>query len=455
MPRPGGRALGATAWPPGASQAVVFPEGTRDDGLPIVLSDQSRLSAVASSASACDTPDRALDDLTRLAASTAGGDTAGIAFVTESVTYWRSSWPHRSNRRRLRGIPARDTLCYIPVGTGTPFVVEDTANDPRTAGHPVTVTRRIGAWAGFPIVAATGHTIGVLCVATARARSWAPEELDALSIMARAVGNEVSLRSSLARTEDALAGTRELARSLQDSLLPPVLPPIAGLDTAARYLPASGGATVVGDFYDLFRARGSRWTAVLGDVCGHGSEAAKVTVLARFTLRADARDHFSPAAVLGRLNAAMLSQHSPRYLTAVQVTFRVTRAGLAGTLCLAGHPPALVRRASGRVQSVGDHGTLLGVFEDVRLRDVHFRLGPGDLLLLYSDGACEARPDPGRSHRPRPMFDRDALVRTLAGSRELDASATVEHLTLALDRSQGGWASDDTALLALRVPAGG
>jgi serine phosphatase RsbU (regulator of sigma subunit) len=105
---------------------------------------------------------------------------------------------------------------------------------------------------------------------------------------------------------------------------------VPGLDTAARYIPASGsGVEVVGDFYDLFQARGPWWAAVLGDVCGKGVEAAKVTALARYTLRADAGQHLSPAAILERLNTAMLAQNAPLFLTAVYATFRTTATGLA------------------------------------------------------------------------------------------------------------------------------
>src|SRR6185437_11384925 len=99
-----------------------------------------------------------------------------------------------------------------------------------------------------------------------------------------------------------------------------------------------------------------------------------------------AGEHLSPAMVLGRLNTAMLAQRAPRFLTAVQVTFRATGSGLTGRLCLAGHPPALIRRADGRVQQVGVSGTLLGEFDEVHLIDVRFRLAPGDLMLLYTDG---------------------------------------------------------------------
>jgi serine phosphatase RsbU (regulator of sigma subunit) len=192
---------------------------------------------------------------------------------------------------------------------------------------------------------------------------------------------------------------------------------------------------------------------VVGDVCGKGVEAAKVTALARYTLRADAVQHLWPAAVLQRLNSALLDQQQgDRFLTAAYATFRVTPGGMTGRLCCAGHPPALVRRADGRVQQIDAPGPLLGMFPEVQLADVRFRLAPGDVLLLYTDGATEARERPGPPEAIRPLFGEDALADALAGTHGLDAAGTINHLSQILALHTGDWASDDTALLALRVP---
>jgi hypothetical protein len=123
--------------------------------------------------------------------------------------------------------------------------------------------------------------------------------------------------------------------------------------------------------------------------------------------------------VLRRLSIAMPAQQVPRFLTAVQATFRVTPSGVAGRLCLA---------------------------------DTRFRLAPGDLLLLYTDGACEGRPASGSPERREPVFDEAALARTLAETRGLDAAAATGYIAESLAARYDGWASDDTALLALRVP---
>jgi serine phosphatase RsbU (regulator of sigma subunit) len=114
--------------------------------------------------------------------------------------------------------------------------------------------------------------------------------------------------------------------------------------------------------------------------------------------------------------------------------------------------PALVRRADGRVHRIDARGPLLGFLPDIRLADVRFRLAPGDTLLLYTDGATEARERPGSPQAARPLFGEDALADALAGTHRLDAATTISHLSQILALHTGGWASDDTALLALRVP---
>jgi serine phosphatase RsbU (regulator of sigma subunit) len=346
------------------------------------------------------------------------------------------------------------SFCYFLVGLeGEPFAVADAATDPRTRDHPSVGPMQIGAWAGYPILGPGGEVLGSMCVIDDVPHAWQPHELATLSTIARAVSNEVQLRQSLAATREALQTVTDLARNLQENLLPPSLTQVPGLDAAASYRPAAGGAEVVGDFYDLFRTKGPWWSTVMGDVCGKGVEAAKVTALARYTLRAEATQHLSPATVLGHLNSALLDQRGvDRFLTAVYVTFRGTPGGVAGRLCTAGHPPALVRRADGRVQALGRPGSLLGIFSEVRLSDVRFRLAPGDALLLYTDGATEARAPRSEPGVPRPQFGERALARAFAECHDLSATEVVGRLGSILDDHTRGWASDDTALLVLRVP---
>jgi serine phosphatase RsbU (regulator of sigma subunit) len=436
-----------------AVTGLMFPAGLRADGLPAALSDPRRIAAVRATGLLDTPPEQPFDDLAGLAATITGCGRAFITLVDEDRSFWKSCVGVDLEEAPGRQGAVRESFCYFLVGLGDRFVVDDAAEDPRTHDHPSVTPMRIGGWAGYPILGPRDEVLGSMCVIDEKPHDWQDAELSALATLARAVSNEINLRGSLAEARESLLVSETLARSLQDSLLPPVLRPVPGLDVAASYLPAAGGATVVGDFYDLFNARGPWWSVVVGDVCGKGVEAAKVTALARYTLRADAAQLLSPAAVLLRLNAALLDQQEDdRFLTAAYATFRVTPGGVAGRLCCAGHPQPLVRRADGRVHQIDAVGPLLGFFRGVELTDARFRLAPGDTLLLYTDGATEAREWESSPETERALFGDDALARALAGTHRMDAADTISHISGALAKHTGDWASDDTALLALRVP---
>jgi serine phosphatase RsbU (regulator of sigma subunit) len=432
---------------------LVFPGGLRPDGLPAALSDPRRLAAVRATGLLDTGPERAFDDLAGLAAGITGCERAFVTLVDENRSFWKSCVGVDLRQTGARQNSVRESFCTYLVGLGDRFVVDDAAEDPRTRDHRSVAPMKIGGWAGYPILGPGDEILGSICVIDENPHPWQPGELAALATLSRAVSNEINLRGSLAEARESLVVAQTLARSLQDSLLPPVLRPVSGLDVAAWYQPAAGGITVVGDFYDLFHVRGPWWSTVVGDVCGKGVEAAKVTALARYTLRADAAAHLSPAAVLLRLNAALLDQQEDgRFLTAAYATFRISPGGMTGRLCCAGHPPALVRRADGRVRQIEARGPALGIFPGIQLTDVRFRLAPGETLLLYTDGATEARAPAAYPEASRPLFGEDALVDALAGTHGLDAGDTISRISQILARHTGNWASDDTALLALRVP---
>ena len=428
------------------------PAAATRTALPEAVFDPARLAAVRATGLLDTEPEEAFDDLTSLAAAMTGTTRAFVTLVDDRRSFWKSCVGVDIESLGDRQNLVEDSFCQYLIGSGERLVVSDAAADPRTQDNPAVRPMKIGAWAGYPLHAPGGEVLGSFCVIDDNPREWKPTELGALATLARAVTNEIGLRGALRDSQRLGAQSAELARSLQESLLPPVLVTVPGLEAAATYLPAAGGVEVVGDFYDLFHAKGPWWCTVMGDVCGKGVEAAKVTALARYTLRAEATQRLSPAAVLTLLNTALLDQRGDgRFLTAVYATFRPTAMGVAGRLCTAGHLPGLIRRADGRVHQVGRPGTLLGFVPDVTLTDVRFRLGPGDTLLLYTDGATEARA-PGHGPDARPLFGEAALAAALKSCHGLDATGIVERLGRIIADHTEDWASDDTALLALRVP---
>jgi len=239
-----------------------------------------------------------------------------------------------------------------------------------------------------------------------------------------------------------------VARTLQRSLLPPVLPSIDGMELAASYHAASEGRQVGGDFYDVFRMSGRSWAIVIGDVCGKDADAAALTALARYTIRAAAMQTRKPTRILTQLNEAILRQRSDgRFCTVALGVLSPSVYGARLTLSCGGHPPAMVVRADGTVHSLGDPGTLLGLFEDVSLQDRSVVLGPGDLVFLYTDGCVETRLD-------HELFGEDRLIKILSECAGRSAAETVEAVESAVLAFSGGTLSDDVALLALRPVSG-
>ncbi|MEO6082557.1 MAG: SpoIIE family protein phosphatase, partial [Umezawaea sp.] len=139
---------------------------------------------------------------------------------------------------------------------------------------------------------------------------------------------------------------QRLARTLQRSLLPPALAAVPGVEVAAYYHPASVDE-VGGDFYDLFPLAPDRWGLFLGDVCGKGADAAAVTSVARYTLRAAAVHDSDPRAVLRTLDTVLRQHGGHRFCTVVFGLLTPTDDGCTVALAGGGHPPALLLRADG------------------------------------------------------------------------------------------------------------
>jgi PAS domain S-box-containing protein len=215
------------------------------------------------------------------------------------------------------------------------------------------------------------------------------------------------------RLADLLAQQTRVAETLEASLRPTRLPVVPGVRLAARSLPSGVGSQVSGDFYDVHPATGGEWAFVLGDVSGKGVEAAIVTSMARYTVRALSAQGWSPQQVLEQLNLALEpGDEQERFCTVVYG--RITEPPDAGhgvrvTVALGGHPAPLVRRGDGAVFAVGRPGTALGLLPEVSISETVVDLAPGDVLLAYTDGVTEAR-------RAGEQFGEERLTAVLAGT---------------------------------------
>ena len=262
-----------------------------------------------------------------------------------------------------------------------------------------------------------------------------------------ALAEDLALRAAAAVENARLYETASaISATLQSSLLPPVLPDLPGMEIAAAYQPAGRGLEVGGDFYDVFNTAEDQWYAVIGDVCGKGAEAAAVTALARYTIRAAAVRRRSPSAILRWLSDAMLQQSADqdgRFCTIACAHLDLSRSPARVTVACGGHPLPLVVRAGGAVEELGSPGTLLGLVAHPELQDRSAELHGGDTLVLYTDGLTEAG-------APDHVWEPEELAAAARESAGGTAAATVDRLLSAAIGAVPA-ARDDIALLALRA----
>ncbi|WP_406484649.1 PP2C family protein-serine/threonine phosphatase [Streptomyces microflavus] len=243
---------------------------------------------------------------------------------------------------------------------------------------------------------------------------------------------------------------RHAVLSLQEHLLPSQLPVTDQWDLSASYEVGDPMLDVGGDFYDAVPRPDGSIALLIGDVCGRGAEAAALTGLARHTLRTLLEQGTDPGTALSRLNRALRQERASRFLTAVVATLAPRADGTALlTTCSAGHPSPLVLRSDGTVSEVLTGGLLLGVLDDVSYESHEEHIGPGDTVVLFTDGLTESREAGG-------AFFESILPVRLAALRGFDAAHIAESLTQQAKayRASG---QDDIALLVARwtgVPPG-
>jgi PAS domain S-box-containing protein len=289
-----------------------------------------------------------------------------------------------------------------------------------------------------PMVA-RGRSVGALTFVTGPSgRRFDAQDLE--------LAEELARRCATAIDNARLFSERAyIARTLQQSLLPAELPAIPGVEAAARFRPTGEGNEVGGDFYDLFESGGRGWTVVMGDVCGKGPDAAAVTALARYTLRAAAMRERLPSRSLRLLNEALLRQRDDRrFCTVAYAYLEVHDGGARVGVASGGHPLPMLVRADGTVEPVGEPGTLLGVLPDPNLEDRSLVLEPGDALVFYTDGVVEGR-------GAQVLLDEHGLMELLAGCAGAGADAIAARVEDAAVAAQGGTPRDDIAVLVVRM----
>jgi len=243
-----------------------------------------------------------------------------------------------------------------------------------------------------------------------------------------------------------LEHSAEELEAIRAALAPSTLPELPGVDAAAAFVPSELG--VSGDFYLLTNGPDGSTVAIVGDVVGHGPEAAQLATFVRARFAAFAANTSDPAELLTLANGALVDRPGRRRELVSAACLRYL--GEVGQLswAVAGHPPPLRLPGLGELQAPGTT-FLLGAKANLVLRNADVSLDAGDGVLIYTDGATDVR-------QAGSLLGLEGLTRLLAPLTSLPARAVVQQAEEAILDWADGPIRDDLCLLVLkpqRLPA--
>ncbi|MEU9356395.1 SpoIIE family protein phosphatase [Streptomyces griseoloalbus] len=335
---------------------------------------------------------------------------------------------------RFDGMPLSEPIPGSQVlRTGVPAFFESRPEVERLYPALLVDPSEFAAFAYLPLIA-SGRPVGTLVLSYASPHHFATDERAVLTSLAGLIAQALER----ALLYDA---KHRLAHGLQEALLPHTLPTLSGIEAAARYLPATQGMEIGGDFYDLVATQGTAAAAVIGDVQGHNVTAAGLMGQVRTAVRAYTAVGQAPEEVMRSTNRLLLDLGSDLFASCLYL--RLDPAHGRAVMSRAGHPPPLLRRPDGRVRVLDlAGGPLLGIDGSAAYPSTEVALPPGSLLVLYTDGLVES---PGTDFEDA-LADLGRRLTDL-GDRPLDdlADALVQHGADAEGRL------DDIALLLLRA----
>lgn len=338
---------------------------------------------------------------------------------------------------RFDGTPLSERMPSTHVVTsGVPAFIDSRQQLDRLYPEQSALPGAFSAWAYLPLVA-SGRPVGVCVFAYSRPRTFAADE--------RAVMTSLSGLIAQALERALLYDAKHrLAHGLQQALLPRSLVTPPGIEAAARYLPATQGMEIGGDFYDLVPTR-PQAAAVIGDVQGHNVTAAGLMGQIRTGVRAFTTCGQAPEQVMSSTNRLLVDIGADLFASCLYL--RLDPAHGRAVMARAGHPPPLLRRPDGRVRVLDlAGGPLLGIDAEATYPTTEVDFAPGSVLVLYTDGLIES---PGVDIEDA-LADLGELL-TGIGDRPLEelADELVRHGAAAGERA------DDVAVLLLRALADG
>jgi sigma-B regulation protein RsbU (phosphoserine phosphatase) len=292
----------------------------------------------------------------------------------------------------------------------------------------------------LPIVVMTGWGSIETAVEAMRrgARSFVQKPWDDTTLM-EVVQREIAEGQAARRRDARFSRDYEEARLIQRALLPSTMPTLAGCQVAARWTPAAG---IGGDCYDVIRFSDTRVAVSIADVVGKGLPAALLMSNLQAAVRAFATPGAEPQDVCASVNRLLCRNiASGKFVTFCYAVVDLD-AGLV-TYANAGHNPALLVRATGRVERLETTGLVLGVAPDWTYKAGQVRFTPGDRLICYTDGFTEARNDRDEE------FGEDRLAALARSAGPATAETLADSITTALHDWTRGEAQDDATLIVV------
>jgi serine phosphatase RsbU (regulator of sigma subunit) len=386
--------------------------------------------------------DQTLDALTRTIVETLGVDAAGLRMPDPRGTALVPVALHvrddrlRESMRAILSLP--QPLTPVPpkaFRSGRAVVL-----DPRTAKalgpayEPLVPFLERGSSAAVIPLATQAEILGTLTLVSLDPdRPVAGEVLEAAS----SIAGQAALALDNARLYQQ---QKQFADSMQRSLLPRSRPRAEGLDIGAVYA-SSARMDVGGDVYDFLQLADGRLAVVLGDVTGHGIDAAADMAMAKFVFRSLAREHPDPGDFLAAANEVVLEEIAEgKFITMLYLTADGREGELA--CASAGHPPPRILRAGAAPEPLGVRGLALGIAELQDYEPEGVRLEPGDSAVLFTDGLLEAR-------RDGELYGEERLDASLAAHASLPAEELAQALVEDC-RAFAGDLADDCAVVVVK-----
>lgn len=409
---------------------------------PDPIADPQRLAVVAATGLIDAVGPPLFDELARTAARLLDAPFAFVTLVDDERSHWLAA--HGVDDGTSSNA-VEESFCQYVIRSRDDLLVDDASVNPITCENPSIESMNVRAWAGCPVIV-SDQVVGSFCVVDTVPRQWTDRDLETLQAFRDMAARELDRRGRPDRDSDDEPMDAAALGDLRAELIPPQVLDLPGFDIATWYRSATFADGVLGDFYDVFRRGDDRWGVVLGDVCGHGVEAARKTATLRYSLRAAATRLGDPAQVLADID--LVWQRDPddagRFATVVYVA--IDPADGDGVVrASAGHPPIAVRRATGAAGWLHEaNGSPIGIASSTHYAAVREPFVIGDLMLLYSDGATDVRD----AHR-RPLGE-SGLLDLVASAPADDAATFIAHVAAGIERHHDGRLGDDIALLALR-----